>query len=152
MRWNHLHLYFFTYLHFTSFNNAILFSIWGCWYISFDQALFLLVPFEELMTGVELPQHMSLHQLCSYNVKTYVETIFVLESLERTYGPTPRQDLELNISYSPRLFHLLWRWYIIILCLGSIFTSLIWCFKHHVFLLVVWGSTTFPYIRGVQKL
>ena len=32
MRWNHLHLYFFTYVHFLSFNNRwldILLSVWG---------------------------------------------------------------------------------------------------------------------------
>ena len=56
----------------------------------------------------------------SYNVKTYVETISVLESYEWTYSPTSLQALVLDILYSPRLSHLLQRWNIFKLLFGFV--------------------------------
>ena len=71
------------------------------------------------MTGVDylnICRHLNFCR--SYNTKIYVETIVVLESLEWTYGPTSLQALVLDILYSPRLSHLLWRWNIFKLLIG----------------------------------
>ena len=87
----------------------------------------------------------------SYNVKTYVETISVLELWEWTYSLTSLLALVDSILYSPDYPIYCKDGISSSFSLGLIFTSLIGCYKHHLFLSVALRLNYLFFLFGNEK-